>query len=201
MKRFYPKRTLAAQVLGYVGMEDTGLAGIEYLYQNQLNGVKGRVVITVDARRKWFGHMEHPPEPGSNVVLTIDEKIQFIAEQELEKAMQRTQAVSGTVVVQNPRTGEILALANAPSFNPNLTHEITPEKLRDHALSDVYEPGSVFKTVTYSSAFEEKLASRKRSSTAIPAISSWAEFASATRTTSARSRWRRPTRSPATWAP
>ncbi len=158
LKRFYPKKTLAAQVLGYVGMEDTGLAGIEHLYQGQLNGVKGRVVITMDARRKWFGHMEHPPEPGANVVLTIDEKIQFIAEKELEQAMEETQAVSGTVVVQNPRTGEILALANAPSFNPNLSREITPEKLKNHAVSDVYEPGSVFKTVTYSSAFEEKLA-------------------------------------------
>jgi cell division protein FtsI (penicillin-binding protein 3) len=158
LKRFYPKRGLAAQVLGYVGMEDTGLAGIEHLYQNQLNGVKGRVVITMDARRKWFGHVEQPPLPGSNVVLTIDEKIQFIAEKELAQAMDETKAVAGTVVVQNPRTGEILALANAPSFNPNLSHEITPEKLKNHALSDVYEPGSVFKTVTYSSVFEEKLA-------------------------------------------
>jgi cell division protein FtsI (penicillin-binding protein 3) len=158
LKRFYPKRSLAAQVLGYVGMEDTGLAGIEHLYQGQLNGVKGRVVITMDARRKWFGHMEHPPEPGANVVLTIDEKIQYIAEKELEQAMQETQAISGTVVVQNPRTGEILALANSPSFNPNISREITPEKLKNHAVSDVYEPGSVFKTVTYSSAFEEKLA-------------------------------------------
>ena len=83
LKRFYPKRGLAAQVLGYVGMEDTGLAGIEHEYQNQLNGVKGRVVITMDARRKWFGHVEQPPQPGSNVVLTIDEKIQYIAEKEL----------------------------------------------------------------------------------------------------------------------
>ncbi len=158
LKRFYPKRMLAAQVLGYVGMEDTGLAGIEHLYQSQLNGVKGRVVITMDARRKTLQHVEHPPEPGANVVLTIDEKIQYIAEKELAQAMQETQALSGTVVVQNPRTGEILALANAPSFNPNLSHDITPEKLKNHAVSDVYEPGSVFKTVTYSSAFEEKLA-------------------------------------------
>jgi cell division protein FtsI (penicillin-binding protein 3) len=158
LKRFYPKRALAAQVLGYVGMEDTGLAGIEHLYQDQLNGVPGRVVITMDARRKWFGHVEHSPEPGENVVLTIDEKIQYIAEKELAQAMQETQAISGTVVVQNPRTGEIIALANAPSFNPNISREITPEKLKNHAVSDVYEPGSVFKTVTYSSAFEEKLA-------------------------------------------
>jgi cell division protein FtsI (penicillin-binding protein 3) len=158
LKRFYPKRSLAAQVLGYVGMEDTGLAGIEHYFQGQLNGVKGRVVITMDARRKWFGHMEHPPEPGANVVLTIDEKIQYIAEKELEQAMLDTKSLSGTVVVQNPRTGEILALANSPSFNPNLSREITPEKLKNHAVSDVYEPGSVFKTVTYSSVFEEKLA-------------------------------------------
>lgn len=158
LKRFYPKKELAAQVLGYVGTDDTGLAGIEHLYQSQLNGTGGRVVITMDARRKWFGHMERPPEPGSNVVLTIDEQIQFIAQQELLKAMDETHALSGAVVVQNPRTGELLALANAPVFNPNISREITPEKLKNHALSDVYEPGSVFKTVTYSSAFEEKLA-------------------------------------------
>src|SRR6266498_1188609 len=138
--------------------EDTGLAGIERQYQDQLNGAKGRVEITMDARRKWFGHIEHPPEPGSNVVLTIDEKIQYIAEKELQQAMRETQALSGTAVVQNPRTGEILALANAPSFNPNIKREITPEKLKNHAVSDIYEPGSVFKTVTYSAVFEEKLA-------------------------------------------
>ena len=107
------------------------MAGIEHLYQNQLNGVKGRVVITMDARRKWFGHMEHPPEPGSNVVLTIDEKIQYIAEKELAQAMEDTQAVSGTVVVQNPRTGEILALANSPSFNPNLSRRDHPGKAEE----------------------------------------------------------------------
>src|SRR6266542_3009481 len=80
------------------------------------------------------------------------------SEKELQQAMRETQAVSGTAVVQNPRTGEILALANAPSFNPNIKREITPEKLKNHAVSDIYEPGSVFKTVTYSAVFEEKLA-------------------------------------------
>jgi len=157
-KRFYPKRQLAAQVLGYVGMEDSGLAGIEHQYQEELNGVKGRMVVTLDARRKTISHIEQPPEPGSNLVLTIDEKIQYIAEKELAQAMDETHAASGTVVVQNPRTGEILALANAPTFNPNISKEITQEKLKNHAVSDVYEPGSVFKTVTFSSAFEEKVA-------------------------------------------
>ena len=94
---------------------------------------------------------------GANVVLTIDQNIQYIAEKELDQAMKDTSAVSGTVVVQNPHTGEILALANRPTFNPNLAKEISSLMLKNHAVSDVYEPGSVFKTVTYSSAIEEHL--------------------------------------------
>jgi cell division protein FtsI (penicillin-binding protein 3) len=156
-KRFYPKRELAAQVLGYVGMDDEGLSGIERADDDDLRGKPGRMLISVDARRKWFGSVEKQPDPGENVVLTIDEKIQFIAERELETAMQQTHAESGTVVVQNPKTGEILALANRPTFNPNLARDITPQKLKDHAVSDVYEPGSTFKLVTIAAALEEKL--------------------------------------------
>src|SRR5580698_7364184 len=139
-RRFYPKRELAAQVLGYVGMDDEGLSGIERQYDDKLHGKPGRMLISVDARRKWFGSVEKQPDPGENVVLTIDEKIQYIAERELETAMQQTHAESGTVVVQNPKTGEILALANRPTFNPNRARDITPQKLKDHAVSDVYEP-------------------------------------------------------------
>jgi cell division protein FtsI (penicillin-binding protein 3) len=156
-KRFYPKRELAAQVLGYVGMDDEGLSGIERANDDDLRGKPGRMLISVDARRKWFGSVEKQPDPGENVVLTIDEKIQYIAERELETAMQQTHAESGTVVVQNPKTGEILALANRPTFNPNLARDITPQKLKDHAVSDVYEPGSTFKLVTIAAALEEKL--------------------------------------------
>jgi cell division protein FtsI (penicillin-binding protein 3) len=156
-KRFYPKRELAAQVLGYVGMDDEGLSGIERADDDDLRGKPGRMLISVDARRKWFGSVEKQPDPGENVVLTIDEKIQYIAERELETAMQQTRAESGTVVVQNPKTGEILALANRPTFNPNLARDITPQKLKDHAVSDVYEPGSTFKVVTIAAALEEKL--------------------------------------------
>ena len=156
-KRFYPKRELAAQVLGYVGMDDEGLSGIERADDDNLRGKPGRMLISVDARRKWFGSVEKQPDPGENVVLTIDEKIQYIAERELETAMQQTHAESGTVVVQNPKTGEILALANRPTFNPNLARDITPQKLKDHAVSDVYEPGSTFKLVTIAAALEEKL--------------------------------------------
>jgi cell division protein FtsI (penicillin-binding protein 3) len=156
-KRFYPKRELAAQVLGYVGMDDEGLSGIERQYDNELRGSPGRMLISVDAHKKWFGSVEKQPEPGENVVLTIDEQIQYIAERELATAMQETHAVTGTVIVQNPHTGEILALANQPTFNPNLAKEITPERLKNHAVSDVYEPGSTFKVVTISAALEEKL--------------------------------------------
>jgi cell division protein FtsI (penicillin-binding protein 3) len=156
-RRFYPKRELAAQVLGYVGMDDDGLSGIERQYNDKLRGSPGRMLISVDAHRKWFGSVEKQPEPGENVVLTIDEQIQYIAERELATAMEQTHAVTGTIIVQNPHTGEILALANQPTFNPNLTKEITPDRLKNHAVSDVYEPGSTFKVVTISAALEEKL--------------------------------------------
>jgi cell division protein FtsI (penicillin-binding protein 3) len=156
-KRYYPKNELAAQVLGYVGMDDAGLSGIEREYEGQLHGRPGQMLISVDARKQWFGSVEKQPEPGENVVLTIDEKIQYIAERELEIAMDQTKAIAGTVVVENTRTGEILALANRPTFNPNLSREIRPERLKNHAVSDVYEPGSTFKLVTIAGALEEKV--------------------------------------------
>jgi penicillin-binding protein 2 len=156
-KRFYPKRELSAQVLGYVGTDDEGLSGIERGYDEQLRGQPGRVQISVDARKKWFARIEKEPEPGDNVVLTIDEKIQYIVERELEQAMKDTQAIAGTVIVENPHTGEILALANRPNFNPNVKKEIKNEALKNRAVSDIYEPGSTFKLVTIAGAIEEKL--------------------------------------------
>jgi len=156
-KRFYPKRDLAAQVLGYVGTDDGGLSGIEREYNEQLKGQPGRMQISVDARKKWFGRIEKEPEAGDNLVLTIDEKIQYIAERELEQAIKDTQAIAGTVIVENPHTGEILALANRPNFNPNVKKEIRNEALKNRAVSDIYEPGSTFKLVTISAALEEKL--------------------------------------------
>ncbi len=156
-KRFYPKRELAAQILGYVGMDDQGLSGIERQYEDKLQGKPGTMVISVDAHKKWFGSVEKQPEPGESVVLTIDEQIQYIAERELAAQMQQTHAEAGTVVVENPHTGEILALANYPTFNPNLSREITPQRLKNHAVSDVYEPGSTFKIVTLAAALEERL--------------------------------------------
>ena len=156
-KRFYPKRELGAQTIGYVGLDDEGLGGIEHAFDSRLRGTPGKMLITMDARRKWFGRVEKQPDPGENVVLTIDEKIQYIVEKELEQAMHDTHAEAATVVVQNPRTGEILALANRPTFNPNIYKESALAALKNRAVSDIYEPGSVFKIVTYSSALEEHL--------------------------------------------
>jgi len=156
-KRFYPARDLAAQVLGSVGMEDTGQSGIEHEYDDQLRGRAGKMFISVDARKRWFSDVETQPDPGDNVVLTIDKNIQYIAEKELEQAIHDTQSIAGTVIVENPHTGEILALANRPTFNPNLRKQITPGALTNRAVSYVYEPGSAFKVVTLSAALEEKL--------------------------------------------
>jgi cell division protein FtsI (penicillin-binding protein 3) len=116
------------------------------------------MLITMDARRRWFGRVEKQPDPGENLVLTIDEKIQYIAERELEKAVAETHAEAGTIVVQNPHTGEILALANRPTFNPNFLKNADPKSLKNRAVSDIYEPGSTFKVVTLSAALDETLA-------------------------------------------
>ena len=156
-KRFYPARDLAAQVLGSVGMEDTGQSGIEHEFDEQLRGKPGKMFISVDARKQWFSDVETQPDPGDNIVLTLDKNIQYIAEKELDQAIHDTKAIAGTVIVENPHTGEILALANRPTFNPNLRKQITPETLTNRAVSYVYEPGSAFKVVTISAALEEKV--------------------------------------------
>ncbi len=156
-KRFYPKRELAAQILGYVGTDDQGLSGLERQFNEQLQGKPGKLMISVDARKRWFASVEKEPEAGNSLVLTIDQNIQYIAERELERAMEETHAIAGTAIVENPRTGEILALTNRPTFNPNIRKEINNDALKNRAVSDVYEPGSTFKTVTISAGLEEKI--------------------------------------------
>ncbi|RXS94628.1 PASTA domain-containing protein [Silvibacterium dinghuense] len=157
-KRFYPNNDIAAQVLGYVGIDDNGLGGLEENFDEDLHGTPGRMYTNVDARRHRLGSEEREPLPGENLVLTIDENIQYMAERALEHNMERTHAKVGTVVVQDPHTGQILALAVRPTFDPNDFRHATTDLLRDHAVSDVYEPGSTFKLVTYSAALEEHVA-------------------------------------------
>lgn len=156
-KRFYPDNQMAAQVLGYVGIDDNGLGGMEQKFESRLHGVPGEMFTAMDARRKVLGSTEREPEPGQNLQLTIDENIQFMAEKALDHAMERTDALNGTVVVQDVHTGQILALAIRPTFNPNDFRHTTPSLLRDHAVSDVYEPGSTFKLVAYSAALDQGL--------------------------------------------
>ncbi|WP_348262086.1 penicillin-binding protein [Telmatobacter sp. DSM 110680] len=154
-QRFYPDSKIAAQVLGYVGLDDNGLGGIEGKFDAKLHGVSGRMFTAMDARRRVIGSAAKEPEPGQNLQLTIDENIQFMAERALDHNMERTHADSGTVVVQDVHTGQILALAIRPTFNPNQFRHTTPALLKNHAISDVYEPGSTFKLVTYSAALDQ----------------------------------------------
>ena len=157
-QRFYPDNEIAAQMLGYVGMDDNGLGGLEQKFEAQLHGAPGQMHTALDARRHVIGSSESDPQPGRSLTLTIDRNIQFMAERALDHAMERTHSDNGTVVVQDVHTGQILALAIRPTFNPNLFRRSTPELLRNHAVSDAYEPGSVFKLVTYSAALEEGVA-------------------------------------------
>ncbi|MBV8437708.1 MAG: PASTA domain-containing protein [Silvibacterium sp.] len=155
-KRFYPDNQIAAQVLGYVGIDDNGLGGLEQNFDEDLHGTPGHMLTALDARRHVLGSAEREPLPGENLVLTIDENIQFMAEQALDRNMARTHAEYGTIVVQDPHSGQILALAVRPTFNPNDFRHATTGLLKNHAVSDVYEPGSTFKPVTYAAALEEK---------------------------------------------
>jgi len=158
MRRFYPKGSLAAQALGYVGLDDKGLAGLEYGLDREIRGEPGRVLVEADARRQPFHSTERPGQPGRNVILTLDENIQYIAEKTLAVAVLKWHAPGGAVVVQNPATGEILALASEPNFDPNRYVESNPNAWLNRAVGWVYEPGSTFKLVTFSAAIEEKVA-------------------------------------------
>ncbi|HEX3893656.1 MAG TPA: penicillin-binding transpeptidase domain-containing protein [Terracidiphilus sp.] len=157
-QRFYPNSQTAAQVLGYVGLDDNGLGGLEQKFDTRLHGTPGQVLTAVDARRHVLGSIEKDPQPGQNLQLTIDSNVQFMAESALDHAMEKTHADNGTIVVQDVHTGQILALAIRPTFDPNDFRHTTPKLLKNHAVSDVYEPGSVFKLVTYSSAIDSQVA-------------------------------------------
>ena len=154
-KRFYPKRELAAHVLGYVGVDDQGLAGIELSHEETIRGKPGQFLIERDARQRGFRRTGRAPEPGQSVVLTLDETIQYIAERELASAMEESRALAGTILVLDPFTGEVLAMANAPTFNPNRYSDVQQSVLRNRAIADAYEPGSTFKIITVAAALEE----------------------------------------------
>ena len=119
-RRFYPNKDLAAHVLGYVGIDNQGLNGIEAAYDILIKGRSGTVLIQTDARRQAFSRIERPPTSGATLELTIDLNLQYVVERELRAGVRENRAAGGTAVVMDPRTGEILALANWPTFNPNV---------------------------------------------------------------------------------
>jgi stage V sporulation protein D (sporulation-specific penicillin-binding protein) len=170
-RRYYPKRELAAQVLGYVGLDNTGMSGIEYTFENAIRGRAHKVVIRTDARRRALDHTEKPSTEGHTVVLTIDESIQHVVEKELERSVQETGSVAGVAVVMDPRTGEILALANRPTFNPNKFGAYPSSRWRNRAVADAYEPGSMFKIITWK--WRGSASTITRSSTSSPSATSW----------------------------
>ena len=156
-RRFYPNKELAAHLLGYVGIDNVGLSGLENTYDPQIRGKAGTVLVHIDARRHAFSRMEHPPTAGSTVELTVDEYLQHIAERELQRGVLENGAAGGTAIIMNPHTGEILAMANEPTFNPNSYRDSDETERRNRAVQDLYEPGSTFKVVTASAAIEEHL--------------------------------------------
>jgi len=166
-KRFYPKKALAGPVLGFTGMDNRGLEGLERAYDNLLRGVNGWVLAEKDAvGRTVFpggpGLQYKLPKPGNDVILTIDEVIQHITEKELDAALLTARAKGGVCIVMNPQTGEVLALSvraasGKQAFNPNEPQRSRPEEWRNRAVTDVFEPGSIFKVVLASASLEEKV--------------------------------------------
>ena len=155
-RRYYPNMELAASVLGYVGLENHGLDGIEATYDRRIRGRDGKIIVQADGRQRplevqgyWL------PTAGDSLELTIDQQLQHIAERELRAGIAENRAAGGTVVIMSPHTGEILADASWPTFNPNAFEESPAEHRRNRAVQDSYEPGSTFKVVTASAALEE----------------------------------------------
>lgn len=155
-RRFYPKGKLASPLIGYTGLDDQGLAGIEYYYDKELKGSPGKIQLELDALGRPIpeGKWElSSVADGANLATTIDETIQYVAEKELANTIKETNAASGTVIVMNPKNGDILAMANmfAPEKESNSTNNIA---MKNPALSDAYEPGSTFKTVAITAALD-----------------------------------------------
>lgn len=157
-QRFYPKGNLASHILGIAGIDSQGLEGVEKVYDEELRGTPGHIIVEFDALGRELPEAQHrylPPVDGLNLTLTIDEVIQFIAERELEAGMALHRGARGTVIVMDPNTGEILALANRPDFDPNRYRDYPDEARRNVAVSDTFSPGSTFKVLTAGMALEE----------------------------------------------
>ncbi len=157
-KRYYPNGAIAPQVLGFVGVDGSGLSGLELEYQDRLTGNAGKRILEVDPGGHLIPQGENsdvPPVPGEDVVTTIDREIQYRVQLALAAAVRENKAKGGTVIVMDPHTGDILAMATAPSFDPAHFAEYPTSRLQNPAIVSVYEPGSVNKVITASAAMQE----------------------------------------------
>ncbi|MFH1640493.1 MAG: penicillin-binding transpeptidase domain-containing protein, partial [Candidatus Omnitrophota bacterium] len=162
-KRSFPNGYLASHVIGFSGLDNIGLEGTELYYDKYLKGEAGWAVFLKDARQKKLDLWKKMvlPKDGYSLVLTIDEVIQYIAERELDKAYNTYNAKGASIIVMDPHTGAILALANRPTFDLNEYSSADKESKRNRSICDLFEPGSVFKIVTLSAALEEKKVSEE----------------------------------------
>lgn len=159
-RRYYPKGTLASHVLGIAGVDNTGLEGIDFYYNELVGGTKGRIVIEHDAANRPIPEATHKyiaPIDGSNLILTIDETIQYITERELDKVFKEREAKAAAAIVMDPKTGEILAMACRPNYDPNNFSAYPDRNRRNWCINDAYEPGSTMKITTAAMALEEGL--------------------------------------------
>jgi cell division protein FtsI (penicillin-binding protein 3) len=160
-KRFYPNGQLAAHLIGFSGFDAEGLEGLEKKYDKHLKGTPERLTWARDAKgKKLFIHVEHNSSPAgasANLVLTIDSRIQYLVETHLKEAVLDKGAKGGVAIVMDPKTGEILAMANEKAFNPNSIKGLTSEDWRNRAITDSFDPGSIFKPFLVAGALEEKV--------------------------------------------
>lgn len=147
-RRYYPKTELAAHLLGFVGLDGKGLGGLEAAYDSQIRGKDGQAIVHADARRHVYDRSEKAPTMGATIELTVDEYLQHIAEKELHAGVLENKAAGGSVVMMNPHTGEILAMANEPTFNPNLYREASEVERRNRAVQDLYVKPLIYKALT-----------------------------------------------------
>src|SRR3989338_1628098 len=162
-KRLYPKKDLAGSMIGFVGIDNHGLSGVEYFYDGQLMINPDRLVIEKDAFGRsinFADDYEKSIEKGYDLKLTIDEVIQYITEKELAGQVSKYSAKGGTAIVMDPYTGEILAMADQPQFNPNSFSQYKERDWRNRGVTDSFEPGSTFKLLLAAAAIEEKIANQ-----------------------------------------
>lgn len=160
-QRFYPKAPLGSSIIGFVGRDRKGLEGLEYMFNDFLEGKSGYITFERDALGQEIPTtvVVHPPEKGKRLHVTIDTTIQFFAEEALNRAIERTKAKRGVIIVNDPKTGDVLAIASYPSFNNQFFEAFPPESWRNYAIHMVMEPGSTVKPLVLAAALEEKVVS------------------------------------------